>query len=105
MVDTSSGADCDKSPQEIIKWVQSLPESHVPQKARDQLSALVEESRMDGSRFSQFVQSVPPEVCAPQHAMKLKAAWGNVLKEADARRVCLDNVQNAPKQKATMIVV
>lgn len=60
---------------------------------------------MNGATFSQYVQQVPPEICAPKHAMKLKAAWANVLKEAEARQVALANLSAAPKQKATMIVV
>mmetsp|Transcript_62368 Transcript_62368/g.203471 ORF Transcript_62368/g.203471 Transcript_62368/m.203471 type:complete len:806 (+) Transcript_62368:705-3122(+) len=101
-----ASVECSKTPQEIIQWVQSLPESHVPQKAREQLSAIVSEGRLNGNAFSQYVQCVPPEVCAPKHAMKLKAAWGNVLKEAEARKVASENLaNNAARPKATMIVV
>lgn len=101
----AGAADCDKSPEEVVKWVQSLPESHVPEKARGLISAIVEEEGLGGAQFSQYVLQVPPEVCAPKHAMKLKAAWANVLKEAAAREVALSNLANQPKQKATMIVV
>lgn len=104
-VAAARGADCSKTPQEIVTWVRSLPESHVPEKSREQLAALVEDGSMNGAAFSQYVQQVPPEICAPKHAMKLKAAWSNVLKEAEARQVALDNLNAAPKQKATMIVV
>jgi len=100
-----AGADCTKSPQEIITWVRSLPESHVPEKTREQLAAIVEDRCLNGVQFTAFVKTVPPEVCAPKNAMKLKAAWTNVLKEAEARQVALANLSNAPKQKATMIVV
>lgn len=102
---STAGSDCSKTPQEIVKWVRSLPESHVPEKAREQVVAIVEDRNMGGSQFSQYVQAVPPEVCGPKHAMKLKAAWGNVLKEAAAREVAISNLNSAPKQKATMIVV
>jgi len=102
---SASGADCTKTPQEIVTWVRSLPESHVPEKTREQLAAIVEDRRLDGMQFTSFVQTVPPEVCAPKNAMKLKAAWANVLKEAEARQVALANLSNAPKQKAMMIVI
>lgn len=102
---SSAGSDCQKTPKEICAWVRTLPESHVPEKAREQLAAIVEGGNMGGSQFSQYVLTVPPEVCAPKHAMKLKAAWSNVLKEAAAREVALANLNSAPKQKATMIVV
>lgn len=102
---SSEGADCQKTPAEIITWVRSLPERHVPEKAREQLAAIVENGALGGAAFSDYVQQVPPEICAPKNAMHLKAAWGNVLKEAAAREVALANLNNAPKQKATMMVV
>lgn len=98
-------AECTKTPEEIVAWVRSLPESHVPEKAREHIAAIVEDEGIGGAQFSQYVQHVPPEICAPKHAMKLKAAWANVLKEAAAREVALSNLANQPKQKATMIVV
>jgi len=101
----SSGSDCSKTPDEIIAWVRSLPESHVPEKARNHLAAIIEDEGLGGAQFSRYVQQVPPEICAPKHAMKLKAAWANVLKETAAREVALSNLANQPKQKATMIVV
>jgi len=82
-----------------------LPETHVPLKARESLVAIVEEGRLGGREFSDYVQRVPPEVCAPKNAMKLKAAWGNVLKEQAAKEVAMSNLANQPRQKATMIVV
>lgn len=102
---TSAGSDCSKTPQEIVTWVRSLPDSHVPEKAREQLAAIIEDERLGGSEFSQYVQTVPPEICAPKHKMKLKAAWENVLKEAALRDVAIANLSNAPKQKAVAIVV
>eukprot|EP00931_Biecheleriopsis_adriatica_P038998 TRINITY_DN22304_c0_g1_i1.p1 TRINITY_DN22304_c0_g1~~TRINITY_DN22304_c0_g1_i1.p1 ORF type:complete len:811 (+),score=128.34 TRINITY_DN22304_c0_g1_i1:147-2435(+) len=101
----AGAADPGKSPEWIMTWVRSLPESHVPEKSREHLTDIIAEDRMDGRVFSDYVQRVPPEVCAPKHAMKLKAAWANVLKEAAATEVALANVANRPTQKATMIVV
>lgn len=102
---SATGPDPGKSPEWIISWVRSLPESHVPEKSREVLSQIIEEQRLDGRDFSGWVQQIPPEVCAPKHAMKLKAAWSNVLKEAAAAEVALENLNSRPKQKATMIVV
>jgi len=51
------------------------------------------------------VKSVPPEVCAPKHAMKLKAAWNNVLKEEEAKQVARANLENNNKQKGAVMVV
>lgn len=82
-----------------------MPEGHVPEKSRDNICAIVEDGCLAGDEFSQFVQRVPHEVCAPQHANKLKAAWANVLKEAAAREVAIANVANNRKEKALMIVV
>merc|ERR1712087_841467 len=102
---STAGSDCSKTPQEINQWLRSLPESHVPEKTREQLAAIVEDEGMHGSVFTQYVQTVPPEICAPKHKMKLKAAWENVLKEQAAREVALSNLNSAPKQKAVAIVV
>jgi len=88
-----------------VTWVRSLPESHVPEKAREHIAAIVENEGMSERGFSLFVKEVPPEICAPKNKMKLKAAWDNVLKEAAAREVAISNLANQPKQKATMIVV
>jgi len=88
-----------------VTWVRSLPESHVPEKAREHIAAIVDNEGMSERGFSQFVKEVPPEICAPKNKMKLKAAWDNVLKEAAAREVAISNLANQPKQKATMIVV
>lgn len=102
---SGSGQDAGKSATEIVTWVRSLPESHVPEKAREHIAAIVENEGMSEGGFTQFVKEVPPEICAPKNKMKLKAAWDNVLKEAAAREVALSNLANQPKQKATMIVV
>mmetsp|Transcript_52647 Transcript_52647/g.104532 ORF Transcript_52647/g.104532 Transcript_52647/m.104532 type:complete len:635 (-) Transcript_52647:138-2042(-) len=91
-VQTSS---CDKSSAEIIEWLKSLPESHVPEKTREEISAIVEQSNLRGDGFTAYVQTVPPEVCAPKHAMKLKNAWANVLREAEARAIAKQNFDAA----------
>lgn len=83
--------DCSKSPVEIMTWLKSLPVSHVPEKAQEELAAVVEAQAMNGAAFSTYVQTVPPEICAPKHAMKLKAAWKNVLAEAEAKAVAQKN--------------
>jgi len=102
---STSGADCSKKPEEIIAWVRTLPESHVPEKSRENLAAIIEDGNLGGREFTAYVQRVPPEVCAPKHAMKLKAAWNNVLAEVAAAEVARENAANQPRQKATMIVV
>eukprot|EP00747_Dinoflagellata_sp_TGD_P066266 gnl/TRDRNA2_/TRDRNA2_154728_c0_seq3.p1 gnl/TRDRNA2_/TRDRNA2_154728_c0~~gnl/TRDRNA2_/TRDRNA2_154728_c0_seq3.p1 ORF type:complete len:794 (+),score=130.04 gnl/TRDRNA2_/TRDRNA2_154728_c0_seq3:138-2384(+) len=101
----SDQPDCGKSCEEIITWVRSLPESHVPEKSRENIACMLEEQRLTSREFTNFVQTVAPEVCAPKHAMKLRTAWNNVLAETAAKAVARDNFLNAPKQKATMIVV
>jgi hypothetical protein len=85
--------------------VRSLPESHVPEKARENIAAIIEDSRLSGTDFTDYVLRVPPEICAPRYAMKLKAAWQNVLAEGAAAEVARQNALNQPTQKATMIVV
>jgi len=72
---------------------------------RENLADLIMENGMHGPDFTDYVQRVPPEVCAPKNAMKLKAAWKNVLGEAAATEVARANAQSMPTQKATMIVV
>jgi len=102
---SADGVGCNKSPDEIIAWVRSLPESHVPEKARQSLAAIIEERSLSGQEFTSYVKSVPPEICAPKNAMKLKAAWNNVLAEAACAEVARENARNQPTQKACAIVV
>mmetsp|Transcript_43531 Transcript_43531/g.102587 ORF Transcript_43531/g.102587 Transcript_43531/m.102587 type:complete len:766 (+) Transcript_43531:117-2414(+) len=95
-----------KSIEEVVAWVRSLPDGHVPEKSRESIAAIVEERGLNGSTFTEFVRTVPPEVCAPKNAIKLKSAWNNVLAEAAAIEVATSNFEaNQTKQKATMIVV
>ncbi|CAE8686724.1 unnamed protein product, partial [Polarella glacialis] len=105
----ANGPDPGKTPDWIITWVRSLPDAFVPEKAREELAHIIEEQGLDGKMFSAYVHQVPPEVCAPKNAMKLKAAWGNVLKEAEAKEASLSNhaSQNArgPVQKAIALVI
>eukprot|EP00927_Polykrikos_kofoidii_P056990 TRINITY_DN5108_c0_g1_i1.p1 TRINITY_DN5108_c0_g1~~TRINITY_DN5108_c0_g1_i1.p1 ORF type:complete len:861 (-),score=151.73 TRINITY_DN5108_c0_g1_i1:366-2948(-) len=101
---SSEGAKCSKTTEEIVQWVRSLPESHVPEKSRENIVAIVEDGGLRGPEFSDYVLSVPPEICAPKNAMKLKAAWNNVLKESIAKEVAMETLQNQRKQKATMLV-
>lgn len=93
----------EKSPTEIVAWLRTLPESHVPEAAREELVQIVEASGHDGHSFTDYVQKVPPEVCGPKPAMKLKAAWKNVLAEDEARKIARENA-SAPVQKAVAMV-
>lgn len=77
-----------------MKWLADLPPSHVPDAAKEALTKVVEDENMNGDAFTQYVQKVPPETCAPKNAMKLKAAWNNVLQEAACREVCRQNIDN-----------
>ncbi|CAK0904084.1 unnamed protein product [Prorocentrum cordatum] len=90
---------------EIVKWLRSLPLSHVPEKAQNELCAVVEEANMGGHEFDGYVQQVPPEICAPRHAMKLKAAWANKMKEAACVEVALYNLNNKPTQKGISLKI
>lgn len=103
---SSSGSkDCSKTTREIMEWINTLPESHVPKTTQEKLVDIVGDKGHTGATFSDYVMSVPPEVCAPKHAMKLKAAWKNVLQEDAMREVAKANLEsNATKQKATMLV-
>ncbi|CAK9072512.1 unnamed protein product [Durusdinium trenchii] len=100
----AGSADPGKSPEWIMNWVRSLPESHVPERTREHLADLIAESQMDGRFFSDYVQKVPPEVCAPKHAMKLKAAWSNVLKEAEVAEMAAACAVR-PTQKGMLVAV
>lgn len=100
-----SGGDCQKKPEEIIAWVRTLPESHVPEKAREAIAEIIEEGRLGGRDFTAYVQKIPPEICPPRNAMKLKTAWNNVLAEAAASAVARENACKPPPPKATMIIV
>lgn len=99
------GQDDGKSPDDICKWLKSLPLSHVPEKAQNELCAVVEEGNMGGQEFDRYVKEVPPEICAPRHAMKLKAAWANMLKEAECREVAISNLANQPKSKGVALTL
>jgi len=83
--------ECNKKTEEIVTWVRSLPESHVPENTRENLAGIIEENSFNGRQFTDWVQTVPPEICAPKHAMKLKSAWKNVLAEAAANEVARQN--------------
>merc|ERR1712107_765549 len=72
-------SECNKSSTEICEWVRTLPESHVPERSRENIISIVEQGGMSSSEFSDYLQCIPSEVCAPKHAMKLKSAWKNVL--------------------------
>merc|ERR1712217_250747 len=93
----ASGLDaaCTKSQQQIVEWLRSLPVSHVPEQAREGIVSIVEETGLSGNAFTEFVQKVDPSICGPKHAMKLKAAWSNVLAEAAATEVCRQNLDYA----------
>lgn len=92
-----AGGTCDKSPTEIIVWLRTLPESHVPEQAREEIVKIVDGDSLNGDAFTRYIQAIPPEVCAPKHGMKLKAAWKNVLMEAEARAICKQNFDAAAK--------
>merc|ERR1712039_545747 len=105
---SSVGGPCDKSSSEIVAWLRTLPESHVPEQTREEVVKIVEADRLDGGSFTGYVQTIPPEVCAPKHAMKLKAAWKNVLMEAEAKAICRQNLDYAeanPGKQAVAIKV
>ncbi|CAE8711356.1 unnamed protein product, partial [Polarella glacialis] len=88
----------DKSTQDVIAWIRTLPENHVPEKVREELVCVVEQERMDGNRFSEYVLTVPPELCPPRNALKLKAGWKNVLAEAAHSVICRANLDYAAAQ-------
>lgn len=93
-----------KCTAEILAWLKDLPPSHVPDAAKDALSEVVQSQNMNEGMFTQYVQKVPPETCAPKHAMKLKAAWNNVLAEGAAKEVCRQNLDlNAGQVKAVRV--
>lgn len=96
---------CTKTVVEIVTWVRSLPESHVPEKMRENLAAIIESKNLSGDAFTDYVQQVPPEVCAPKNAMKLKAGWNNVLREDAVREAAKQTLADSKIQKATMLVV
>jgi len=101
---TSGGSSgCQMTPTEIIEWLKTVPVSHVPEQAREGIITCVESDHLDGDSFTKFVQKIDPSVCGPKPAMKLKAAWGNVLAEAAAREVCRQNLDLANGKKAVAI--
>lgn len=106
-VHTSVDGGCHKSQEDIVTWLRSLPVSHVPEQAREGIVELVEQQNLAGDAFTKFVQNVDPAVCGPKHAMKLKAAWANVLAEAAATEVCRQNLDYAAnhQQKAVAIAI
>eukprot|EP00931_Biecheleriopsis_adriatica_P115080 TRINITY_DN90916_c0_g1_i1.p1 TRINITY_DN90916_c0_g1~~TRINITY_DN90916_c0_g1_i1.p1 ORF type:complete len:511 (+),score=107.30 TRINITY_DN90916_c0_g1_i1:22-1554(+) len=93
-----AAAACSKSSAEVIEWLKSLPASLVPEQPCQEIAAVVEQNGLDGTSFTEYVQSVPPEICGPKHAMKLKTAWKNVLAESEARAICRDNLDYASSQ-------
>merc|ERR1711972_1105383 len=104
-----AGGSCDKGPSQITEWLRTLPESHVPEATREQIVAIVEQSSLNGDAFTEYIKTIPANVCAPKHGMKLKAAWKNVLMEAEARAICRQNLDyaeaNAGKQAVAIKVL
>jgi len=88
--------------------LRSIPESLIPERARECVVKAVEDAGLQGVAFSSFVERIPHEVCAPKHAMKLRTAWKNVLAEAVAIECCkqsLDHAVNTPVRKGVQIVL
>ena len=44
-----------------MNWVRSLPESHVPEKTRENLADLIAEGQMDGRVFSDYAARLQKE--------------------------------------------
>lgn len=96
---------CDKAPADIVAWLKTLPESHVPEQMREGIICVVEQQGLHGDAFTQYVQAIPPDVCAPKPAMKLKAAWKNVLAEAEAQAICRQNLDIAAASDKKAVLV
>merc|ERR1712008_378128 len=94
----ASGEDSKKA-KDIVAWVRSLPEAHVPERSREQIAGIIESQDLGEAAFTEYIQTVPPDICAPKNKMKLKNAWDNVLKESALRKVACENFNSAPKQK------
>mmetsp|Transcript_124800 Transcript_124800/g.398950 ORF Transcript_124800/g.398950 Transcript_124800/m.398950 type:complete len:324 (+) Transcript_124800:228-1199(+) len=86
-------ADGSKPTADIVTWLKSLPPSHVPDKAREDLATIVEQGGMNGTAFSEYVKT---------------AAWKNVLAEKEAQAICranLDYLEAAPKKGGVKVNV
>lgn len=109
---TNSGGKNDEanhSPSQLAEWVRALPPSHLPDKVREELAGSLHLEAVDGKRFTDIAEN-PSElakfgVLAPLHAMKVRKAWAQVLREDACRRVAAENFGADSDRKSVKLVV
>lgn len=108
--DTGSRNDEAKlSPSQLAQWVRTLPPSHLPDKVREELATSLQLQGVDGTKFTAIAEN-PGElakfgVVAPLHAMKVRKAWAQVLREDACRRVAAENFENDSDRKSVKLIV
>eukprot|EP00930_Biecheleria_cincta_P040534 TRINITY_DN27765_c0_g1_i2.p1 TRINITY_DN27765_c0_g1~~TRINITY_DN27765_c0_g1_i2.p1 ORF type:complete len:685 (-),score=91.27 TRINITY_DN27765_c0_g1_i2:88-2142(-) len=101
--------EANHSPSQLAEWVRTLPPSHLPDKVREELATSLQLQAVDGKRFTDIAEN-PNElakfgVLAPLHAMKVRKAWAQVLREDACRRVAAENFGADSDRKSVKVVV
>lgn len=86
----------------MAAWVRGLPSSQVPEKQREALACSVLAEGLDSDSFTKVAHA--PDMLAarglpsPAHALKVRKAWEQVLREDACRQIALES---AASTKAT----
>eukprot|EP00929_Paragymnodinium_shiwhaense_P080910 TRINITY_DN42240_c0_g1_i1.p1 TRINITY_DN42240_c0_g1~~TRINITY_DN42240_c0_g1_i1.p1 ORF type:complete len:706 (-),score=140.37 TRINITY_DN42240_c0_g1_i1:214-2154(-) len=100
----AQGVATAKTAPKVVEWIRQLPASQVPDKEREALACAVEAEGLDGAKFTK-VAADPSALASrglpsPQHALKVRRAWEQVLREDACRKVIAEtqkSLQQTPK--------
>eukprot|EP00929_Paragymnodinium_shiwhaense_P087332 TRINITY_DN47550_c0_g1_i1.p1 TRINITY_DN47550_c0_g1~~TRINITY_DN47550_c0_g1_i1.p1 ORF type:complete len:742 (-),score=167.24 TRINITY_DN47550_c0_g1_i1:43-2184(-) len=100
----SSTSTSQRPPALVSAWIKDLPPSLLPDDMRSQLQVAVEAEGLDGDRFSKVLEDAGElaarGVSSPARAMKLRRAWGEVLREDACKKVIMESRQTAAAKAA-----
>lgn len=97
-----------RGPSAVAAWVRALPTSQVPDKQREALASAVEAEGLDSSSFTKVAHT--PAMLAqrglpsPAHALKVRKAWEQVLREDACRQIAMESATSAKAPKAVKMV-
>lgn len=103
-----AGQKPSRSPDTIITWLQQLPPSVLPGAMQEALAAAVQSEGIDGDSFTKIVEDAASlssrGVPSPVRAMKLRKAWGEVLREDECGRIAAEALErNSNMSKAVRL--
>lgn len=86
-------------PNAVAAWIRALPSSQVPEKQREALACSVEAEGLDSDSFTKVAHE--PSLLAqrglpsPAHALKVRRAWEQVLREDACRQIAMESATSA----------